>query len=104
MVKPVLKIEGKSVVELGYVLLPEFWGKGFATEIAIASVEVAFTHLSMKELVSYTSTTNKISQRVMDKAGFKFQHLFTHFDEKHVLYSITLNDFLKKISNGERDE
>tara|TARA_R110000868_G_scaffold208838_3_gene458384 strand:- start:1462 stop:2013 length:552 start_codon:yes stop_codon:yes gene_type:complete len=89
-----VEIEGESVIEVGYVLLPEFWDKGFATEMAVASIEIAFTHLSMKELVAFTSTTNKLSQRVMDKAGLKFQHTFTHFGEEHVLYRITLNDFL----------
>jgi RimJ/RimL family protein N-acetyltransferase len=87
-------IEGKSVIEVGYVLLSEFWGQGFASEMAAASIEVAFEHLGIKELVSYTAISNNASQRVMEKAGFKFGRNFTHGGEPYVLYQLSLNDYL----------
>lgn len=90
-----IELEEKSVIEVGYVLLSEFWGQGFATEIATASIEVAFGHLGIKELASYTTLTNKASQHVMVKAGFKFEHNFIHCGEPHVLYRLTLRDYLQ---------
>jgi ribosomal-protein-alanine N-acetyltransferase len=91
-----VEIEGKPVIELGYVLLSEFWGQGFATEMATASVEVAFEHMGLNELVSYMAISNKASQRVMEKAGFgfKFKRNFTYSGETHVLYKLTLRDYL----------
>src|SRR3990167_7515607 len=78
-----MELEGKSVIEVGYVLLSEFWSQGFATEMAMASIEVAFEHMGIKELVCYTAISNKASQRVMEKAGFKFDHNFIYIDEPH---------------------
>lgn len=87
-------IEGKAVIEAGYVLLSKFWGQGFASEMAAASIEVAFEHLGIKELVSYTAISNKLSQRVMEKAGFRFGRDFTHCGEPFVLYQLSLSDYL----------
>lgn len=88
-------IEGKSVIEVGYVLLPDFWGKGFATEIATTIIEIAFEYLKVKELVSYTAITNTASQRVMEKSGFIFTRHFDHCGEPYVLYQLSISDYLK---------
>lgn len=89
-----VELEGKSVIEVGYVLLSEFWSQGFATEMAIASIEVAFEHMGINELVCYTAISHKASQRVMEKSGFKFGHNFIHCGEPHVIYQLTLSDYL----------
>ena len=65
-------IDGLDEVEVGYSFLSEFWGQGLATELARKSVRVAFTMLDLPELVCFTLTTNKASQRVMEKAGFRY--------------------------------
>src|SRR5438477_10627791 len=36
-----LTLEGKVEVEVGYALMPEFWGRGLATELARESVRAA---------------------------------------------------------------
>lgn len=84
-----MEIEGKQVIEVGYVLLPEFWGQGFATEIAIASVKIAFEILDIKELVCFTLATHLKSKHVMEKVGFKFDHEFIYEGQPHVLYYLT---------------
>ena len=61
--------------------------------MAIASIEVAFAHLGIKELVCFTAVSNKVSQHMMEKAGFKFAHNFTHNNVPHVLYQLTLRVF-----------
>lgn len=95
----ILELEGKRVVEVGYVLLPEFWNKGFATEMATASVEVAFNVLKLDELVCFTSTTNKSSQRVMEKVGFKYERNFIYLDEEHMLYRLNLNSYQNPVND-----
>ena len=50
-----LESRGRDRLALGYVLAPEFWGKGLATEATEAIVNAAFagdwprTHLSAAE-------------------------------------------------------
>src|SRR5262249_15516582 len=42
-------IDDRDEVEVGYSLLPEFWGRGLATELARESVRAAFVVLCLPE-------------------------------------------------------
>jgi len=79
-----------DIVELGYVLFPQFWGKGLATEIAQASIKIAFHFLQINELVAFMLTTNLASQRVVEKTGFRFGRYFIHDKELHKLYRLKI--------------
>ena len=85
-------IEGRQEVEVGYGLLPEFWGRNLATEFAMECVRVAFADLRFRELVAFTLPTNLGSRRVLEKAGFRFDRDIIHSDEPHVLYRQTLSE------------
>jgi RimJ/RimL family protein N-acetyltransferase len=67
-------IEGRPEVEVGYGLMPERGGQGLATELAGESIRVAFDELQLPELVCFTLPTNRASQRVMEKAGFRYSN------------------------------
>jgi ribosomal-protein-alanine N-acetyltransferase len=81
-------IEGKDEVELLYALMPTYWGKGYATEISKKLMDIAFEQLKLKDVIAFTLATNKPSQKVMEKAGFKFEKNFTYNNEPHVLYRL----------------
>ena len=90
-----------SAVEIGWRLAHEFWGKGFATEAANASLLFAFEVLNLPEVISFTSLTNRRSQAVMQRLGMaqndaNFMHPKVPTDsplQEHVLFSITADDF-----------
>lgn len=54
-------------VEVGWRLAHEHWGKGYATEGALASLEYGFETLQLKEIVSFTTIHNERSIAVMKK-------------------------------------
>ncbi|MGB7903169.1 MAG: GNAT family N-acetyltransferase [Steroidobacteraceae bacterium] len=56
--------------ELGYRLLPEFWGMGLATEAGRASIEFARSDLGLTRLVAMVHPDNEASARVLAKLGF----------------------------------
>lgn len=56
-------------IEVGWRLLPEFWGQGYATEGARASLHYGFNKLKLDEIVSITVPANLRSRRVMEKLG-----------------------------------
>ena len=58
--------------EVGYLLSNTFWGNGFATEAATASVEFGRNELSLQEIIGLTDPQNRASQRVLEKSGFAF--------------------------------
>lgn len=57
-------------VELGYRLGKDFWGNGYATEIAEASAKYGFETLGLDKLVAVTHHENLASRRVLIKTGF----------------------------------
>lgn len=82
-------------VEIGWRLARSYWGQGIATEAARAALGCAFGTLGLDEVVSFTSTTNLRSQRVMQKLGMNhdpaddFDHPglpLGHHLRRHVLY------------------
>lgn len=79
-------VNGVDEVELAYALQSEFWGQGLATEMAKAILKVGMAQLGLKSIVCFTLTSNRASQRVMEKAGFQFEGGIMYGSEAHVLY------------------
>jgi RimJ/RimL family protein N-acetyltransferase len=59
-----------GVVELGYGLAPEVWGRGLATEAAGALVEWARADGRVERIVADVEPSNAASQAVLAKLGF----------------------------------
>lgn len=59
-------------VELAYRFARATWGRGIATEAAIALTEYAFTAARLARLVAVTFPENTPSQRVLEKVGFAY--------------------------------
>jgi RimJ/RimL family protein N-acetyltransferase len=58
-------------VEVGWRLARPFWGNGYATEAGAAAVAFGFEQLDLPEIVSFTSTINELSIRVMRRLGMR---------------------------------
>jgi RimJ/RimL family protein N-acetyltransferase len=67
-----LKYIPKTVeIEVGYRLVPDAWGRGYATEGAKAVVAYGFDTLTLLRIVGVTYPENVASQRVLVKAGLR---------------------------------
>ena len=77
---------GLHDVEAAWVIFPERWGQGLATELAHACVEVGFEQLALRQVVAFTLPDNVASRRVMEKAGFEYERDIVHVGLAHVLY------------------
>lgn len=62
-------------VDLGYRFLPEFWGKGLATEVSRAILKYGFNALQLERIIAMAMKENKASIRVMQKVGMQFEKL-----------------------------
>ncbi|MEX6505139.1 GNAT family N-acetyltransferase [Jiella sp. M17.18] len=69
-----------GAVELGWRLLPEYWGRGYATEGALASAAACFETLGVQEVVAQCVVTNEASQAVMRRIGMTPAETFAHPD------------------------
>ncbi len=83
-----LEIDGVDEIEVGYGFLPEFWGRGLATEIARACVRIGVEGLRLPSLVAITLTSNRGSRRVLEKAGLLYQRDIVHAGLPHALFRI----------------
>jgi [ribosomal protein S5]-alanine N-acetyltransferase len=87
------EVGGNDEIELAYAVVADEWGQGLATEMAEAVLRVGFEHLGLTEVVCFTLTTNRASQRVMEKAGFAYEREIVHAGLPHVLYRLTAGEW-----------
>ena len=62
-------IPGHPEVEIGWQLHRAVWGQGIAPEGARAWLDYAWRTLDLPEIVAFTASLNRPSQRVMEKLG-----------------------------------
>jgi len=87
--------------EIGWRLQRSFWGKGLASEAAKEVARHSFYNLKLKEIVSFTSSINIPSIKVMERIGMKrhnnesFNHPRIDVESplrSHVLYRMRFED------------
>jgi [ribosomal protein S5]-alanine N-acetyltransferase len=88
-------------IEIGWRYKKEAWGRGFATEAADACLQYGFENLAFTKIVSFTSTVNVNSEKVMKRIGMTYAADFEHPKiEKdnilcrHILYEIVKEKYL----------
>jgi RimJ/RimL family protein N-acetyltransferase len=68
--------EGKRhEAELGYILHPDFWGKGFGNEIAEVLMEEALSDPVLSRVYAITDPQNIASRKILLKNGFVSEEL-----------------------------
>jgi RimJ/RimL family protein N-acetyltransferase len=72
--------------DLGYALLPEFWGKGFAIEAAKAILEEEVVTHTTNKILAITSPDNSSSNRLLKKVGFSFKETIELYGLQNNLY------------------
>lgn len=60
----------KSEVEVGWFVVREYWGQGYATEAARAVIDYAFTALGQPGVTASIQPANAASMRVATRLGF----------------------------------
>jgi ribosomal-protein-alanine N-acetyltransferase len=66
--------------EIGYVLHPDFWGKGYMKETMNTIIRYAFNDFNLHSLAANVNTENTSSKTLLLKFGFKLE---AHFRENY---------------------
>ena len=92
-----VKRDGLDDVDIGFALLPKFWGKGYASEAATAVMDYARNVVGLERVVAITSVDNESSARLLEKIGLRFEKVvrLTPDGEKIRLFAWELGSGLK---------
>jgi RimJ/RimL family protein N-acetyltransferase len=78
---------GVTEVELGYDFRRDRWGRGFATEAALAVRDAAFLRLGLPRLISLIRHGNRASRRVAEKVGMTLERDIVRHTRPYWLYA-----------------
>ena len=81
----------QNFYEIGYRFLPEFWGKGYATESNKPFIDRAFNEMGVKKLFACAHEDNVGSHHVLQKLGFKIQGDFMEPDGRCIWFEHNFN-------------
>ena len=68
--------EDTRETDVGFRLLKNQWGKGYATEAAVACIGFGF-ELGLKKIIGRSAKENRASVRVLNKIGMQFEREFS---------------------------
>lgn len=68
-------------IDIGYRLLPKYWGKGYGYESAIASLEFGFNSMNYQKIYGAADVANIASNKILKKIGL---HFINEFDYKNI--------------------
>lgn len=74
--------------EIDFILEPQFWGRGFATEAGRACLQFGFDELQVKQIVGIVHPANLASQRVLEKLELQRIELTEYFGMECYRYLI----------------
>jgi ribosomal-protein-alanine N-acetyltransferase len=82
------EVDGKERLEVGWIVHPDLWGQGYATEMGRAGLAFAFDELGAGEVVAFTEPENRRSRAVMERLGMRYSHEFVRHGIEFVLYTL----------------
>lgn len=85
----------RNYYDLGYRLIRKFWGRGFAMESAVASLDYGFEKLDIKEIFAAAHVENIASNRIIRNLGFEFLDSFYYDGSIHYWYSLVKDNWKK---------
>ena len=77
-----------NYLDLGYRFIKNYWGKGYATETALAAVQYAWNELSATELYGMAHVDNAASRNVLEKCGMQAKNTFDYEGDEYLWYEL----------------
>lgn len=93
-----------SRCEIVYNLLPEYWGKGYATELIAFFLKYAFEVKKFERIEALVLQNNIASCKVLEKNGFLLEGVLRNFNKNGdeyrnvCYYGMISSDYTKKLS------
>lgn len=80
----VIPVQHTPEIQVGYALLPEHWGRGYATESLQGGTAYVFQTMRLPLIYAITEAANIASQKVLERCGFtRTENLLQHDVKLH---------------------
>jgi len=86
-----LHTKDSGEIELGFRLMRNQWGRGYATEVATAWVEAAREQFSLPRVMAFAHPDNGASLRILEKVGFRYSRYGVMLGMQAVVYESELS-------------
>jgi ribosomal-protein-alanine N-acetyltransferase len=86
-------LDDEPQVELLYGISPPEWGRGFATEVALAVLRYGFEWAGLTRVLGIADAGNLASRRVLEKIGMTVEAYVATEGRKEARYAIRSEDF-----------
>jgi ribosomal-protein-alanine N-acetyltransferase len=94
-------LENTTQIQVGYLLLKSYWGKGLGTEAAKAALKYGFEEVRLPKIVAIAKPENIASRRVMEKVGMKYEKDAYYYDNDVVYYSISRQAYQAQVMRSK---
>jgi RimJ/RimL family protein N-acetyltransferase len=82
-------------LEIGYMLRPLFWGRGLATEMALAVMRFAFVALQTPAVGAMLLPDNAASMRVLEKCGLRRGSDFLYLGSPAASFAVSREEWMR---------
>jgi RimJ/RimL family protein N-acetyltransferase len=77
-----------SLVEIGWMLDPKYWGSGFASEAGRSALEVGSRRIEPRRIISKCDVRNERSENVMQRIGLRRSGVVRGGEHPNVVYRL----------------
>lgn len=81
--------------EVGFLFDRPFWGKGYATEAALAALRFGFEHFELDHILALVHPENLASRRVLEKCAMRYDETISLWGIKLMRYRLERPESLK---------
>lgn len=88
----------RDFYDIGYRLIPKYWGKGYATESAKAALDFGFNTLQLPLICGAAEVDNIASNTILLNLGLQYKSVFQYNNKPINWYELNTLDYAKTMS------
>lgn len=85
----------RGLTDVGYRLMPDYWGRGLATEACEATLAFGLEQLQLPEIWAFVLPANIASRRVLEKVGMRRREDGSEDGEAVWQFSLSLPEYAR---------
>ena len=90
-------LEDSGLMEIGYRYRPAAWGRGLATEAAVAALDHGFRELRLDPIVAVSDPDNAASHKILQKIGLRAAGTATHYGRELPFFELRRDEYLARV-------